>query len=394
MERTYNIFVDNGLFVLANYLDKDIEDITELDIMNSVEYFSDRFIKMYNTEKYRTTAFSSFQNSAYTQKPTKESVKNQFEKLIENINKESIGSCTICGNNSVPKYEDSLISSLTKSLFPRLCSNTFFNFSNNLKQINICPTCFYLSMLSFFNIKSLLNQCILFESDDNEYMYDYTYEHKLEVDNDILINATKYKKNSKEVKSVKGEISNLLIDKINKNKIYDGYIDIVKFYNSSQGESFERNLISNKDLKMLKELQSKSLLSEFRELNLMYKMLNGSLQKNYLNCVFDFKQNKIITSKDLTNIIEERYNKLRGEKLEVIKRIAKKINKKDTDIIKNLKGIDKLGQFEKILTSLIETIPNLMTMDEFDSLCNYKEFASVKNRLYVELINLKNEGEM
>lgn len=388
MNRTYNIFVDNGLFVLANYLNKEIEQIQIEDIINQeeVKHFSDLFDKAYETEKYRGVAFSSFQNSSYTQSTN---VNKQFNDILNQIvDKGDV--CSICGENTVPDYDKVFISSLTKSMMPRLASNTFFNFSNNLKKQNVCPICLYLSMLSFFNIKSVLGQCVLFNSDNNEYLYDYTYEHDIELNRDIISNATKYKK-EKNI-TYRGELSKLIESKINNNKIYDGYIEIVKFYNSSQGESYDIEILNKKDISFLKELMSISLLSEFKEKGLFYNLCKGILQKNYLSCVFQNEQLKI--SKELFEKIEERYCRLSEKKLELIKNVSKQVyNKLSKDILKDLKGIDKLNQFEKLLIGWIESIPELMTIEEFNSLCNIKEFSSIKNRMYVELINLKNEGE-
>lgn len=390
MNRTYNVFVDNGLFVLANYLNKDIEEINIEDIINqeTVKHFSEFFDKCYETEKYRVVAFSSFQNSAYTQSTD---VNKQFNDILNQI--VDVGDiCSICGENTVPDYDKVFISSLTKSMMPRLASNTFFNFSNNLKKQNVCPICLYLSMLSFFNIKSVLSQCVLFNSDNNEYLYDYTYEHNIELNRDILSNATKYKADKKNPKTYRGELSKLIEDKINNNKIYDGYIEIVKFYNSSQGESYDIEILNKKDIGFLKELMSISLLSEFKEKGLFYNLCKGILQKNYLSCVFQNEQIKI--SKELFEKVEKRYCRLSEKKLELIKNVSNQVyNKLSKDILKDLKGIDKLNQFEKLLIGWIESIPDLMTVEEFNSLCNIKEFSSIKNRMYVELINLKNEGE-
>lgn len=410
MDRTYNGFVDNGLFVLANYLDKEIENINLDDIknQNNLIYFSKLFEKLYKTEKYRAVAFSSFQNSAYTQSSKKkkneeeddeksmiksEDIYKQYDKILSQLIEENKGDmCSICGKYTVPEYDKVFLSSLTKSMFPRLASNTFFNFSNNLKKQNVCPTCLFLSMLSFFNIKSVLGQCVLFNSDDNEYLYDYTYEHNIELNKDIVLNAEKYKSDKKDSKTYRGEISELIEDKINNNKIYDGYIEIIKFYNSSRGESYQIDILNREDVIFVKDLMSKSLLSEFKEKGLFKCLLVGTLQKNYLSCVFQNEQIKI--SKPLFDKIEERYSKLSKEKLELIKKVTNQVYEKiSKDISKELKGIDKLNQFEKMMIGWIENIPNLMTIEEFNSLCNIKEFSSIKNRMYVELINLKNEGE-
>lgn len=392
MDRTYNVFVDNGLFVLAHHLDKEVKDITNDDIINSTSYFAKLFDKAYKSEKYRKVAFASFQNSAYTQSPTKEEqtkenkVIKQYNQLLEILGEGE--TCTTCGRNTVIEYSKDLVSSISKSMLPRLSSNTFFNFSNNLKKLNICPTCLYLGMLSFFNISVIGGQCVLFNSDDDEYMYDYTYEHSIGFNRDIITESKKEKEKYSQV------IEQYIINLINNNKIYDGYINMTLFYNSSQGESLNNDILTKKDLMFLKQLQDKSLLSEFKLQGLFYQLLKNNLQKSYLGYIFDFKEDKIKTTKELFQIIEERYSRLSEKKMDLIKRVSKEIYEKlSKDIVKDLKGIDKLNQFEKMIMSWIEEIPKLMTTDEFNSLCNIREFSSIKNRMYVELINLKNEGE-
>lgn len=392
MDRTYNVFVDNGLFVLANYLDKEIKDIGIEDIVGSTSYFANLFDKAYETEKYRKVAFASFQNSAYTQSPTQEEktkqvkVEKQYNLILANLGEGDI--CTICGKDTVIKYSKDLLSAISKSMIPRLSSNTFFNFSNNLKKVNVCPTCLYLGMLSFFNISVIGGQCVLFNSDDDEYLYDYTYTHNVEFNRDILLNSKTDKERYTQV------IERYIVDLINNDKIYDGYINMTLFYNSSQGESFENDVLTKKDMRLLKELQSVSLLNEFTNQGLFYHLLKNRLQKGYLSYVFDFEKNELKVSRELFERIEARYNRLKKDKLELIKRVSGQVYK-DLSIsaTKDLKGIDKVQQFEKLLISWMEEIPNLMTMDEFDSLCEVIEFSRVKNRMYVELINLKNEGD-
>jgi CheY-specific phosphatase CheX len=133
--------------------------------------------------------------------------------------------------------------------------------------------------------------------------------------------------------------------------------------------------LTKKDLIFLRQLQEKALLSEFKLQGLFYQMLKNNLQKSYINYVFDFKEDKLKISKELFQIIEKGYTRLSEMKMDLIKRISKKISEKlSKDIVKDLKGIDKLNQFEKMIMSWIEEIPNLMTTDEFNSLCNIREF--------------------
>ena len=67
MDRSYNVFVDNGLYVLAYYLNKDINDITYQDIENSIDLMSDKIEEFVSCEKYSNLKSMCFSNSTLTQ---------------------------------------------------------------------------------------------------------------------------------------------------------------------------------------------------------------------------------------------------------------------------------------------------------------------------------------
>lgn len=68
MNRTYNTFVDNGLFVLTYYLNKSIEDITEKDIVDNINMMSEKLEDFFSCEKYSNLRSMTCQNSYMTQK--------------------------------------------------------------------------------------------------------------------------------------------------------------------------------------------------------------------------------------------------------------------------------------------------------------------------------------
>lgn len=401
MERSYNVFVDNGLYVLGYYLEKDIEDITTEDIKNSTELFANQFEEYKKCDFYKKNITMGFQNSAYTQglkkdKETKqvcetrsEKIKSQFDLILNNIGNDEY--CSICGKKHIKLDSDiNYISSATRCLMPHIHANTFSNYTNNLQIVNICPVCLYLSMISLYNCTKTSDTLTLYISDDNDFMEDYTYKIQSELNQNIIGKVKESKNQKKYYKSIEETIENI----IHNEKIYDGYIQAISFNNSTQVEKYIESFLSNKDISFVKVLEEKSLLSEFKEKWLFKALIDGKLQGNYLNYIFDFDKAQLKVTDELFNIIEEVYSKLEKDKLDLIKNICNKIHKTNTkDEIKQLKAIDNLNKFEEILLKwnqqyLKENNNNLFTLEEFDILCDYKKYKQIKNRMLAQFMLL------
>ncbi|ELC8406316.1 hypothetical protein QYB57_000458 [Clostridium perfringens] len=387
MERTYNTFVDNGLFVLAYYLEKNIDEVTIEDILNSVDLMEKEIKSTLSCEKYSSMAFSSFQNSQYTQ--AKKKVKEQFQLILSNLGDEEY--CSVCGKKHIKGHEDlKYKKALSRCLSPTLSTNTFFNYSNNLKQLNICPICIYLSMLSFLNTRPLIGLCLLMNSDDDEFMYYITKKIDEERERNIRLNAKKDKAN-KEINVYKLK-KEFIKDIIFNENIYDGYIEATIYLNTAQNESMQQELLTKRDMEFLRILNKKSLLSQFDEKGLFFYILNGHLRNDYLSCVFNKDGLKV--SMELFKLIEEEYNKVGKNIIELIKRICKKVfESTETKEIADLKMIQTQSDFEELLVKWRGNIDNLMTLEEFEMLTDYKNYRRNKNRMLIEFYELNNTLE-
>ncbi|XZM34578.1 hypothetical protein ACSXAY_05860 [Clostridium perfringens] len=387
MERTYNTFVDNGLFVLAYYLEKNIDEVTIEDILNSVDLMEKEIKNTLSCEKYSSMAFSSFQNSQYTQ--AKKKVKEQFQLILNNLGDEEY--CSVCGKKHIKSHEDlKYKKALSRCLSPTLSTNTFFNYSNNLKQLNICPICIYLSMLSFLNTRPLIGLCLLMNSDDDEFMYYITKKINEEREGNIRLNAKKDKAN-KEINVYKLK-KEFIKDIIFNENTYDGYIEATIYLNTAQNESMQQELLTKRDMEFLRMLNKKSLLSQFDEKGLFFYILNGHLRNDYLSCVFNKDGLKV--SMELFQLIEEEYNKVGKNIIELIKRICKKVfESTETKEIADLKMIQTQSDFEELLVKWRGSIDNLMTLEEFEMLTDYKNYRRNKNRMLIEFYELNNTLE-
>ncbi|MDU1307531.1 MAG: hypothetical protein E6936_08740 [Clostridium perfringens] len=387
MERTYNTFVDNGLFVLAYYLEKNIDEVTIEDILNSVDLMEKEIKNTLSCEKYSSMAFSSFQNSQYTQ--AKKKVKEQFQLILSNLGDEEY--CSVCGKKHIKGHEDlKYKKALSRCLSPTLSTNTFLNYSNNLKQLNICPICIYLSMLSFLNTRPLIGLCLLMNSDDDEFMYYITKKIDEERKKNIISNAKKDKAN-KEINVYKLK-KEFIKDIIFNENTYDGYIEATIYLNTAQNESMQQELLTKRDMEFLRMLNKKSLLSQFDEKGLFFYILNGHLRNDYLSCVFNKDGLKV--SMELFQLIEEEYNKVGKNIIELIKRICKKVfESTETKEIADLKMIQTQSDFEELLVKWRGSIDNLMTLEEFEMLTDYKNYRRNKNRMLIEFYELNNTLE-
>lgn len=395
MNRTYDTFVDNGLYVLSYYLDKNIEEITIDNIKNSTEYFSNKFVEYEKCGFYKKNIDMGFHNSQYTQTGVKGSLKkdnvlNQYNLLLNNIGDDEY--CSICGEKHIKlDIDEQYNKCLTRSLMPRLHSNTFMNYTNNLQRVNVCPICLYLSMLSLFNYNKAGSDIVLYDSDDNEFMEDMTYEKQLEVKQNIAMNTKEPKGKISNFKFIQNTIEHI----INSKKLYNGYIKAVSFYNGGQSEDYSEELISKKDMIFINNLMKKSLLAEFKEKYLFNKLINNQLQTNYIPYVMDFNKGELKISKELFTEIEEVYNKLSQDKLQLVKNICKKVySTNNKDEISQLKNISSIIDFQELLikwSAQYEKIKHenmFDSIEDFDALCNFKEFKTIKNTMLMQFMLL------
>ena len=98
MNRTYDVFVDNGLFVLAYYLDKEIENITEQDIFDSIDMMCEKINEFTRCEKYSNLKSMMFANSALTQPNSSKKVNDFLNDFYNSIITLYQRLYSLCGN--------------------------------------------------------------------------------------------------------------------------------------------------------------------------------------------------------------------------------------------------------------------------------------------------------
>ena len=382
MNRTYNVFVDNGLFILAHYLDKNIEDINEEDIYNNIDMMCEEIIKFTGTrtkyrketgcEKYSNIKEAFMLNSALTNNSTKisyaEDIKRQTEKNGEEC-------CTICG-----EYKVNPLNNFSRKDIPNSVANTFYNFSNNTRVINVCNTCFLLTIYSILNAR--INKLVyLYNSEDDEFMYDYTYERQEENMRDIFIGAKKQEKSTDNLALMEELLSN--------SKLYDGYIQIYRF-ESAKKQKLDIIDIKTNNVKLLRNICKSGLLNEFKQCGLMYDLIYDKIKYTYLNKIV--KDDKLICSKELFELLNKEVNKLNNDIIKTIMNVSEKLKDGDpSKIVKKLKSICTFKEFERQLVELAENYKeengdNLYTVEEYLLLDNRMKYNQIKNLMIVSLL--------
>ena len=379
MKRTYDVFVDNGLFVLAYYLDKEIEDITEEDIFNNIDMMCEKIIEFTGSrsqyrqergcEKYSGVKEQFMLNSALVNNSTKISYADDLKKQTENNGEEC---CAKCG-----EYKANSKNNFTRKDIPNSVANTFYNFSNNLKMINICNICFLLTVYSILNVR-INGLAYLYNSDNDEFMYDYTYERQEENKRDILLNAKKEK-----------SIANLTLieELLGSGKVYSGYIQIHKF-ESAKKQSMELIDIRANNVKLLSNITKSGLLNEFKQCGLMYDLITDKITNTYLKKIV--KDDKLICSEELFNMLNKEVNKLNENIINAIKNICEKLED-TTKVRKKLKLISTFKDYERYLVELADEYSEkhgeaLYTLDEYILLDNRLKYNQIKNLLLVSLM--------
>lgn len=372
MQRTYDVFVDNGLFILAYYLDKGIEEITEEDVFNNIDMMCEKIYEYTNCEKYANLKSMMFYNSALTQTNSNiklDSYLKDFEKSIGNE------MCSCCGNSRA----DILNNSLHRSYLPNYVANTFYNFSNNLKGINVCGLCAILTMFSILN--SRVNRlAYLYNSDNDEFMYDYTYERQQENNIDIITKAKKTKKSDDNFTTIEFILS--------KNKVYGGYIQIYRFNNSGQTQDLEMVDIRSDNVKLLSNISRSGMLNEFKQHGLTHDLITDKISYTYLNKIT--KNDELICSKELFEILNREVNKLNENIINAIKNVCSKLEN-TTKVRKKLKLISTFKEYERYLVELADEYAdshndNLYTVEEYILLDNRIKYNQIKNLMIVSLL--------
>ena len=373
MNRSYNVFVDNGLFILAYYLDKDIEDITEEDVVDNIDVMCDKINKFTDCEKYSNLKSMMFSNSALTQSSSNKTINDYLNDFSSHTGNDV---CCLCGEARA----DISNVNLNRSYLPNFVANTYFNYSNNLKGVNVCGICAILTMYSILNCR-VYGLAYLYNSDCDDFMYDYTYEIQEENKRDMLLGA----------KKSKGVSNTETLEKLlSSSKIYDTKnMEIYKFNNSGQSQGIEIQSIKSNNVKILDKVIKSGLLNEFKEYKLMYELITNRLEYTYLNKIVN--DDEVKCSEDLFDFLNREVNRMDNAIIEIIKSIADKLENDSEKIRKKLKLVKTFRDFEGILIELNEEYYEkheepLYTVDEYLVLDNRFKFNQIRNLLLVSLM--------
>ncbi|MDO5517897.1 MAG: hypothetical protein Q4F66_10090 [Clostridium sp.] len=381
MERTYNAAVDNGLYVLAYYLKKSVEEITEKDIEESIEPMSKKVAQYFKTDKYHKLTSMLFMNSVLTQK-TKETLGDKLNTFLKECAGDEM--CYICG-----KYNCNSKNTLGRSYLLNSCAGTFYNFSNNLMGMNVCPYCTILTMYASLNFIKCGNVAVYYNSPSDEFMSNYTYERQHENKSDILSGAVFDKKNEK------GE-TYILDELLDNNILYDEtYVEQYKVSNGGTDQIIEVNTVDSDNIKILNAIRKSGYYNEFKKYNLLYNLIKGNLEYVYLYKLYDFEKMELKCSREFFEIMNKEVSKLTDDVIKVVKSMTDKINETEkmntNKIVNNLKLINKFDDYENMLVELCTrydelTSESLFSREDYLLLDNYRKFKSIKNLMLVSFI--------
>lgn len=378
MNRTYDIFADNGLFVLSYYIKKDIEEITYSDIENTIDFMSDKVEEFLDCDKYSNLKSMVLSNSAVINS----SLKNVKLSTVLNdfVNNTGNDICMICGEKKANIKGDLK----GRSYLPNRPAATFFNFSNNLHGVNICPYCLVLTTYSVMNCR-VDNQVYLYNSSDDEFMNEITILRQEENKRDILSKAGKLKGKSR---------FDTLEELLDHNIEFESQIELYRFKNGKTEEIEDIERIYSDSIMLIRKLRNKALLSEFKEKELMKPMVEGKLKSTYINLIYDFEKDKLKCNEDLFDFLNKEVNMLDEKTIAIVKRIAQNIMSSNIDVSKlkgQIRNIRNLNEYKDFIMKLNdeynrETENKLFSTDEYLLLTNVRKYKDIKNIILIELM--------
>ncbi|MEG1410508.1 MAG: hypothetical protein RSD36_11775 [Terrisporobacter sp.] len=379
MDRTYDIFVDNGLFILSYYLKKEIKDITMEEIEDSVAFMSGKVEEYLECEKYSNLKSMVLFNSTVSN-PSLKNVKLETH-LQEFVKNKGNDYCMICGQN----HANLKFSLKGRSYLPNRPSATYFNFSNNLHNINVCPYCLLLTTYSVMNCR-VDNYVYLYNSSDDEFMKEITVIRQEENEQDILLKAEKSKINKSRF--------DLLEEMLDHNVNFSSQVEIHKFNNGKSEDIVNSDKIYSKNIKLMRKMRNKSLLSEFKSLNLSWMIVENKLQSNYLGYIYDFEKDNLKCTKELFDFLNKEVNMLDDKIITLIDRITNNLVYADLDIgkIRNkIKAVKGIKDFDNIIMEIQEmyyekTKEALFNKNEYNEMINIRKYNAIKNMMLLDLI--------
>ena len=141
-------------------------------------------------------------------------------------------------------------------------------------------------------------------------------------------------------------------------------------------------------------MRNKSLLNEFRSLNLTWMIVDNKLNSNYLNYIYDFEKEKLKCSKELYDFLNEEVNMLDEKTINLVTRITESIVNAELDIKKirnNFRSVNNLKSYDDALMELFEmysekTESKLFNEYEYNQLVNIRDYNRIKNMIIIGLV--------
>lgn len=376
MERTYDTFVDNGLFILAHIIKKDIKDIEEKDIKNNLKLISDTILDFTGKEKYSNLKSMMLPNSPLTQTKSKKTLE---EKLLEFIDLKGNEICVKCG-----KHKVSCENEINRAFLPNLSAHSFYNFSNNLQMINICGDCLTLGVLAILNCR-VADSVMIFNSTEDKFMKNYTrkrYEN--------------YRRSDEKTKKEKKSRVKVLEEMIRYSETSKGHIEITNFNNTKDGGVFEKHNIESRVLKIYKQIQYEGLDTEFKEMRLFGDLVDNKIKYTYENKLVE--NGEIKCSGELLSFVMEEMLGMNKKLIETIKNIVDKLN--DAEMLevayKNIRCVKNRNNFNNYLDELSDLYDKkvedvLVGLDDIVKLTDYEIYKDVIRFIRVRIIEIKNK---
>jgi len=400
MKRTYNEFIDNGLFVVSHHLKKDIQDITIDDLKETTDYFADLAIKVLDNETLRNIAYTGYFSSAYdfsyrkmkkifkTFDLRKNNVLEKYNNILNNISNDKY--CIYCGEK-----QTNINFKIGRDYIPDIVAGKFYNSANNLQTVDICPVCCYLSLLSIFNVIPIMNKknkvisCVLYISDSNEIMQSITSKNMRFIITQGLmnnINNELYRRQSlvkitKEYNFIDYDLENI------------SFITQIKFKNEQPGTEIEKDTINNKKMYFIRKLIYMDDMESFIKFNLYHSLLDDeSMIISLIN-----QEHKYIDEGDVENMCDlvEEYEIPSKMKNIIDKTFSMLIaTNNEIKLRKEIKLCGNVIKFEKFLMNNYEKSTIDVTEGEIFELTNHKYWHKYKYLLEWKLIReiKKNKG--
>lgn len=391
-----NVFERNGKYVLAYYLDKDVEEITHDDVCDNIDVMVDRIAEFLKCDKYSNILcmrFSPNSKFGYSAKSIDESKIQNFKNILKEFkDNEGEDACCICGNH----HANVSLDIIGRNYYPNLASRTLYNYSNGFKGVNICPYCVILSVYSVLNTR-VNGDLYLYNSNNQDFMYKYTEVKQEEIDMEIGLssncNTTIKSKNENGDSMSKIDV---LVNLISNNMLFNDFIEIYEYNNSHSQDTIgnlrnsEQLYLYGKQSKLIRKLNNKSLLDEFKKLHLSELLLNDNI-KSFLNYIYDWDKECIKCSNELFNFLKGEVLNMDEKTMDIINKVVnglKCIGNKNK-IIHELRVCSNLPNFKDFLMKHLCNKDIEITMEDYNIVTNRFKYKDIKNLIIIELLQNK-----